>query len=364
MIRIIVVEDDEGQRRAYESTINSYNREFRDEPEYEIKAKILKNGNDVPNIIFEQRVDAIIMDLDWGTIDTKTAGNEMVKHLYDTHTIPLFIISGNLAAFDSPGEETPFFKTYSRDTSFYDVLLEIKSLYETGYTKAVGTKSLLTDLLQKTFWEHLAPTLDSWNCIDDEHRTHRLLRYTLTRIGEMLGQKEVEGEYSLDEFNAREVYIIPPIYTDQNISGDIFEYDGSLYILLTPNCDLIQKKADHLLLAKIDTLTIEKLLEPIKLLNSETPLSGTQQAKWRPYINNSKDRYHLLPPCMIFDGGLIDFQNTKSILVQDICSYNKVAGIHREFMKDIQSRYASYYARQGQPQISLDGIVDEFRGRE
>ena len=87
--------------------------------------------------------------------------------------------------------------------------------------------------------------------------------------------------------------------------------------------------------------------------------SNTGIKDFTKYVNNAKARYHLLPPCQLFSGGLIDFQLINSISQEDFHEgASVIASINPVFHKDIQARFSHYYGRQGQPQLNKDNIID------
>ena len=60
-IQIIIVEDDNKQQEMYKDCIEEFNI---DNPNYEIEAFQLANDQDVPKLIYNNHIDAIIVDLD------------------------------------------------------------------------------------------------------------------------------------------------------------------------------------------------------------------------------------------------------------------------------------------------------------
>lgn len=75
VINIIIIEDDDKIQKMYKDQIEEFNKG----EEYKIECRHLVNDDEVPKILFEKRIDAIIIDLAWGTQDKNSEGNNLVK---------------------------------------------------------------------------------------------------------------------------------------------------------------------------------------------------------------------------------------------------------------------------------------------
>lgn len=345
-IFVVIVEDDIDQQKMYEDSISEFNRE---QNEFEIAFKCLKNDSDIPKLLYESHIDAIIIDLNWGTGTQNDEGNRLVKKLYQDCRVPIFIVSGNLHLLDASYEESPVFKKYQRDViDLNELFKEIVSLYKTGYTKVLGSNSKIDEMIRKVFWDHMAEVIHNWTDEDKETKTQRMLRFAITRINEML---TISTGDKHDNYDALEFYIKPPIKSSP-FTGDIVTYNEKKYVVITAACDMEQDNSEYVVLGKINFDTIESLKSRIK------SQSNTAEKELERYINNSKARYHLLPPCKYFSGGLIDFQNVLSVNHDDFFENSSViASINPMFVKDIQARFSHYYGRQGQPQLNTERVT-------
>ena len=74
--------------------------------------------------------------------------------------------------------------------------------------------------------------------------------------------------------------------------------------------------------------------------------------------NNYTLYYHCLPQTDFFDLGFLDFRRLWAVPEHKIDAYfenSRRIQIAPPFIKDIVARFSSYYARQGQPTIDLEG---------
>ena len=205
-------------------------------------------------------------------------------------------------------------------------------------------------------------SINNWKELDKELRNQRMLRFATTRLNELLTFKPDE---KLDGYDAFEFYFTPPVKS-KPFTGDIIDYDGEKYIVLTAACDMAQAKTDYVVLCKIDFDIFDTLKTQIKTqIKTQESINGSTKSDLTNYINNNKPRYHLLPPCDLFSGALIDFQQIKSISKGDF--FEKaciVSSINPVFIKDIQARFSQYYGRQGQPQLEYESILKWIKTSE
>ncbi|MEA4903531.1 MAG: hypothetical protein VB090_01590 [Petrimonas sp.] len=346
-IRVIIVEDDQAQKDMYQDCVDEFNSS---NDTFAIEVFKLSDDKEIPNLLYDKRIDAVVVDLDWGMGSQENEGNRLVRKLYKDCRVPIFIVSGNLNLLNDDYEESPILKKYQRDTIIFDNLLnEICDLYKTGYTKALGSQSMIDQMLSKVFWEHMSSVISNWENQDSDVQMKRMLRFAVTRINEML---TITTNDKHDEYNALEFYIKPAI-KDRPFTGDIISYDNKKYVVITAACDMEQEKYEFVVLCGIDFDVTKDLQDRIKTT------SKTAEDKFSTFIKNGVPRYHLLPPCDLFIGGLVDFQMILSVKIED---FNEkatvVASINPVFHKDIQARFSHYYGRQGQPQLSRDSIIE------
>lgn len=349
IIQIIIIEDDKSLQDVYKDSIEEFNKE---NSLYEIKCDILDNDDKIPQLLYDCHIDAIIVDLDWGTGSPQNEGNKLVKKIYEDCRIPIFIVSGNLQFLEKEYPESPIFRKYQRDEVLNDDLLkEIAQLYKTGYTNVLGNYSEIDNMLRKVFWDHMSNVINAWQDQEKNLQTQRMLRFAVTRINEMLN---ISTDDSHDDYDALEFYIKPAI-KERPFTGDIIYYDDKKYVVITAACDMEQDKSDFVVLCQIDFDIFNDLKERIK----NRSRSKKDEGELKKYINNAKARYHLLPPCELFIGGLIDFQIIRSVSKDDFKEHASViASINPIFHKDIQARFSHYYGRQGQPQLNKDDIIE------
>ncbi|MCE2437160.1 MAG: hypothetical protein J4F97_04025 [Pseudomonadales bacterium] len=122
--------------------------------------------------------------------------------------------------------------------------------------------------------------------------------------------------------------------------------DQSHHVVMTPACDLVLRngkpKTDSIIVAEV--VSEEAVYSVLKARASDK-----KQLK----RNNYNYCYHWLPKSQVVEGGYLDFRRLQSVSPHRL-NHEFVrldARIAPSFVKDIVSRFSTFYARQGQPVI-------------
>lgn len=187
------------------------------------------------------------------------------------------------------------------------------------------------------------------------------MRYTLSHLYHLLDDGQ---EYFFPE----EFYLYPPMSQSITI-GSIVEENVSdqPFVVLSPACDLLIRskgkfKTDRVLLVEIERENniMDKALAEIKKMRDNKKKKEKMKEKVEEvFKNNYTYYYHWLPKTDFFAGGFLNFRKLTTL---DEEKFNQEFGkpliqISPPFVKDIVSRFSSFYARQGQPDIESGNFV-------
>jgi hypothetical protein len=346
-INIVIIEDDLSQQQMYKDTVDTFN--LTDE-KYNINSEIMGNDDLLPKYLYENRCDCIVVDLNWGNNDVNNSGNKLINKIKKDKRIPIIVVSGNLHLLEDDLVETILFKKHQRDCDFLDVIKEIIYIFNTGYTTSLGNCGKIDEVITEVFWKYLSNNIDEWKDLEKELRDQRLLRYSLTRVNEMLSLSEEKH----DIHNAIEFYIKPTMRSTA-FNGDIVIYNDCRYVIISASCDMEQGNNDYVVMCKLNFEDFRRLMNDIKQVEI---VSNGLKGKLNDLVNNKVQRFHLLPPCKNFQGAKVDFQQVLTLSKEELNEKCIIeATISPSFAKDIQARFSHYYGRQGQPQLDLDEII-------
>jgi len=358
-IKLMIVEDAETDLEVCRDSVEAYQQKKNDEGVgLEFKLIECKTVDDALKKI-DGSFDGAIVDLKFPDGDDR--GKDVLAKIKDSFfRIPVVILTGTP---DSIGEEekSDLVKVLKKGEADYqqDILDVFFEIYNTGLTRIMGGRGKIEQTLNEVFLRNLLPQLEPWkdHGKTDSSRTEKaLLRFTLNHLVQILDDDE-------DQCFPEEVYIRPPLSNDLKTGSIIMKKDGEdLYVVLSPACDLVVRGGDNF---KTDRILLVEIEEANSIYNAALE-HITKKAKKKKklktvFSNNYKDYFHWLPKTDHFKGGFINFRKISTCTKDEFeNAYNQLhIQISPHFVKDIVSRFSSYYARQGQPDIEQNKIIDE-----
>ena len=325
--KLLFVEDEDSDRTAFMESVDVYKAQHGREIEI-VPCKTVKEAKDTLDGSF----DGAIIDL---TLNgEKDGGDQVIDRIIESlYRVPIAIFTGTPIDRDEKHIEV-FIKAEAE----HDEIIEwLCGYYDTGLTRIMGGRGKFEEVLFQVFTRNLVPQIDKWISYGkaDQDRTERaLLRHTLNHLSHLL---EDDSENCFPE----EFYLSPPL-TDAIRTGVIMIHKegGTRFVVMSPACDLAIRdngdfNTDRILVAEIDAA------------------DSISSRRKRNAIDNKTGYLHWLPRTEFFEGGFLNFRKLSTSEPGDFSESYEPASIQiaPSFLKDIVSRFSSYYARQGQPGI-------------
>lgn len=312
-MRILLVEDTESDIETCLTTVRVYNKQNK----HQIKCVVTKTKGEALEEL-DSSFDGAIVDLKLTEGSESTEGNDVISDIHSKWRIPIIILSGTP---ESAQAECCYLGCFKKgEIEYREIFDKFHEIYKTGLTKIMGGRGVIEDAMQKIFWDHLLPHLDTWKKYSSEGKeTERpILRLVFSHLLEFLGNDE-------NPSHPEEMYIFPPIQRGFKTGSIVKQKAGNGFcIVLNPACDLVlraagQMKTDRLLLVEIDDESkgYKHILE--KLADD----ADKKQILSRFYSNNFSPFYHWLPTTSFFPGGFINFRKLTTLsLKQCIKDYD------------------------------------------
>lgn len=345
-MQLLVVDDNKSQNKLLQDAVDIFNSDSK----IKITLDIVENLQDgLIKLRTSNTYDGAIVDLLLENNDKIGLGNQIIKEIMTKLRFPVRVITTHKGDLDPEFQiENCLFKCRGRGEEEYDfVFNEFVEIYLTGITGILNNKGQIESNVTNIFWKHISEILPEFinhkkeNPSWDGERV--LLRYISSHILEYL---EVSIDNNLEPVHNIEFYIKPPV-KEKLFTGDIIKFKKSedFGIILTPACDLATDI--HRTKPKAKFVTVACIYSYSDVIN------GRQQEHILELKKNNLDlKYHFLPETILFKGGFVNFQHIISIPIKEITNkenYEVECVITHPFRKDIISRFANYFARQGQP---------------
>ena len=353
-LRLLIVEDVEQELESFRDDLEDYTREKERDIDL-VECKTLEEALDK----LDNSFDGAIIDLKLANHRTNE-GNQVVQKIRESFfRIPIAIFTGNPGEWDHDlDEKIMLIEVFTKgETEYYELLDRFWDIYNTGLTGIMGGRGLIEQRLSEVFLKNLQPQINRWVSYGQENpeRTEKaLLRYTLNHLLQLLEEHE-------EDCFPEEVYLYPSVL-DRITTGSLVEADDQWFVVLSPACDLVRRngefKTDRILLVEIED---EKDIVNVAL-NGITRKRSKENKLRDVFNNNYTDYYHWLPKTDFFAGGFLNFRKLNALNKTDFDEkFGKpTIQISPFFVKDIVSRFSSYYARQGQPDIDSENFVTRY----
>ncbi len=312
----------------------------------------------------EEALQRLDNSFDGAIIDLKLAengdeGNQILEKIYKSLLrIPVAILTGTP---DSVNREFTYLGVFKKgETGYAEILCNFFEIHDTGLTRIMGGRGKIEQTLNKVFLKNLLPRLDEWKEYgksDPSGTEKALLRFTLNHLVQVLDGDE-------DQCFPEEAYIYPPLLEGLKTGSIVTEKTCErLHVILSPACDLVVRSNGNFKTDRILFVEIEKGSFIIDgALNGITKKAKKEKKLKSVLGNNYTTYFHWLPKTAYFDGGFINFRKIATCSKEEFeHTYNQPhIQISPHFVKDILSRFSSYYARQGQPEIERNKIIEEI----
>ena len=385
-MKLILIEDHDQEVQSCKNAVEYFNKDNK-KKKWCIQLETHANIEDASKALESSYFDGAIIDMKLD--DSGNEGNQALdvirQHL---KRIPVAIYTGTPDGADVT--DIPLIGLFKKaDTTYDELIYKFWDIYKTGLTKIMGGKGQIEQSLSQIFIKYLLPKISPEPTIseksnwvsyaeeDPDNTEKALLRYTLNHLIHEL-YKSSENCYP------DEMYIhLPNLEQDQVKvdTGCILKNkdNNKFYIVLSPACDLAEREGgecntDRALLVEIQMLEEilsddyfisnchggKKLKKRYLKSNPESPkeyLLKQQDNDLIKYQRNTKNLYYCwLPKTSCFNNGaVINFRRVSTYSQEELDeSFNSpVIQVSSPFLKDIISRFSSYYARQGQPDINF-----------
>ena len=338
-LKILFVEDNMQDISVLESAIEVYNERH----QTEILLVLAKNYHEALTLLDQESFDGMILDLYLG-YDSEN-GKDILDHIQNQKIIiPTVVLTGT--PDDLPDYKFIELNRKGDDSADFDrILNNFEKTKKAGILELFGATGDIQTYLKDVFYQNIYHQKDHWLIHEDLNKVKKaLLRHTLNHLTQYIDEED-------DIYFLEEMYIFPPI-SKKIKTGSIIkkkEPSSNFFIVLTPACDIAQSKAQCILLAEI--------LFPKSMIEKNVPgtgVSNNRKGRLKEFIKNKDHSFHFLPPSFDFNGGFIHFASISSISPQELLDSFTETKIQVSpfFIKDIISRFSSFYARQGQPDLN------------
>ena len=335
---------------------------------------IIPEFADALNRLASSRFDLVILDVRQGGYELNPgdeAGAKLLKEIMSTRFLPVIFYTG-LPTLVKHLENAPFIQVVAKGGTHEPLLKAVRIIMRSELPLMNRALVNHIDKIQREYmWKFVAKNWESITAETDRASVAFLLARRLasslsdpsaTQFAQDLGSV-LNASTESDKVHAMQYYVMPPIAEPPMMAGDIYKgtvnaQDG-YWVMVTPSCDLVQDKAEWLLLAICDPLLEQR--EYVKWVGARSKSSAT---RLRELLGNNRrgsqrERHFYLPAAMSIPDLVVDLQNVAAIQPKEFGSLGleRLATLDSPFAEALTSQFSRLFGRIGTPGLDVNLVM-------
>jgi CheY-like chemotaxis protein len=312
----------------------------------------------------EKDYDVVILDVyrgDPSEGNTDQPGKEILEQIKLSVPIAVIFYTGLTAHVEDCASD--IVRVVSKTTAG-GLEAELTALIQTGLPlirKRIAGHT--REVLRKYYWDVVDNHPDYIKISGDDALLEYLLLRQLAATLNREGVSKIFGKtISDDKVHPLSFYICPPAQDDLYEMGDILQKqdDNSFHVILTPSCDLANKKADYVLLVPAIPLSLTPEYTSYKGNKS----NANKEKLIRVIGSKNGDRFFFLPRNDFIGMAdmVLDFQQGTNYQITEagtwkLAGFTKAAKIDDPFAQDMLARFVRNKNRPGTPDLDTGHVM-------
>lgn len=336
---VLLVEDDEDQIGTWQAEFTEFNDN--EESPFKVHLRIARTLEEAQKILRGFYINAAVVDLrvpgSSGTAAAAEAGNKALQDIIESVSGPTAVFSGHAGDIASFVGNTPIqvFKKESEELTAVVRWFSSHASLMTAIDEATtDIKHEMAEIFTGSIWRR-------WEETKQENLQPDILRKVVTR--QVVAHISEQLSLPLNDappYHPYEFYFEPPLRKDRMHTGDLLALGDEVYVILSPQCDMVRDYPEKVLLAKC----------------SNIPGWATfNVAKKQSYARQNALKSHFIPGCGAGGPWLVDFKHLITIDGKRIEDNKpaRFASIAPQFIPHLIQRFAAFLGRVGQPELEV-----------
>lgn len=327
-------------------------------------------------VLEAERFDLVILDVRHGSTDDEVdveeeAGVRTLADISARRFVPVVFWTGLPGAVEDLA--SPLVRVGEKTTRLPTLKKLIDESFATGLPALNrGLRRLIENEQREYMWGFVAENWDELVQIEDHTAVAYLLARRLARsisgpgivaLARELGESP-EALVPGKDIHPVEMYIKPPLTDGELLVGDLLhgrcEEREGWWLVLTPSCDLLNEKADFVLLAATDPLMEHRTVQAWIDADGKGPTKTARNkvdGLIRQKTGGQDDRWLYLPAAVTLPDLVADMQQLKSVPCADARALDHIASLDSPFAESAVNRFNRYYGRIGTPDFDAQPIM-------
>ncbi len=363
---ILCVEDEESQRDLFATAVGDWNLKYADTG-HMFSFEFAPTIEAARTALDRVRCDAALFDLrvgsEAGGPKTGAGGNELARFALNERGVPVAVISANVDELDddvrNAGAVAVFDKNDPEDAdgNYYDRAVKWLGDQWDMMDVLASARQGMEGAAASIFLLRLWPRWRMFADLDTADRTELVKIVTRQYVGHMADAMGLDDPANAT-WHPFENYVSPALMAHRAHTGDIFRFDGALWVVLTPQCDMATQKIENVLLAAClpGIKDWAANVDALRAKASNTSIEKSTKFLQR-YVNQNLEPSRHFLPALPGEAEPIEVHFSK-VMTRPLAELNgaleqRVASIASPFLSNIVQRFGSYISRTGQPNIDI-----------
>ena len=384
--RILIVDDESELGETLSDLLESYTLASDPRP---IRTRFERSFDKAVDLLSSETFDILVLDIrgESGPTPTDEAGIEVFDEIRRRRFIPIIFYTA-LPDVSADISNAPFIQTVSKiaEEPLADLKRAIDNVMSSGLPHLLQSVSSHLDDVERAFMADFVE--QNWPSLVDRpediaYLLSRRLAVSFEEGAESLAQELGRaGRTTLgDVVHPTRYYVQPPHSNyrmgdllaaprlteegegERENSGEREDTDGTLYVILTPSCDLVLRagkiKAEMVVLSECRPL--KSFRDYLNWERAPSENVGRLRRLLTSRPKGQEDRYFYLPAAWNVPDVVADLQRVASIRCDELESYRKIASLDSPFAEALSYQFNRYMGRVGTPDLDIDGVLHRLK---
>ena len=328
-----------------------------------------------------ERFDVVILDVRLGSLEEEgisvedESGVRTLEGIRARRFVPIIFWTGLPGGVAHLAE--PLVSVLEKTQGLPELMKGVCDVFATRLPAVNRALRLLVEDEQRRYmWEFVAQHWQELEPVGDYTAVAYLLARRLARsisgpgietLARSLGGGDQVSPLAAD-IHPVEMYIQPPIAEAALQVGDLLKGNTSSregwWVVLTPSCDILNKKAEYVLLAEADPLDEHRTMVDWRAAEQKGALKAARKEVEQlvsQRTGGQSDRWLFLPAAINVPDLVVDMQRLASVSREGAEALEHVASLDSPFAEEAVNRFSRYYGRIGTPNFDSGPILDRLK---
>lgn len=253
------------------------------------------------------------------------------------------------------GEQMPPLVTVLAKEEIEKIPSAIAAAVDSGAADTINEiQQQIADSLTEHMWNELGPNWAEYTkrTEGEGSKGSDIAQVLLSRLARIIDDKREQSGVA----HPGHRYVHPPAST-RRAPGDILRTEDLTWsVILTPACDLAQRKAEFVLIAEAEPLELNDLYKDWK----EKLSKGKWKELERNVLRATRGRYYYLPAFRMIPDLVVDLEKIRAVSVGELSKMEHVASLVSPFSEALLIQHSQFRGRIGVPDLDVDAVRERL----